>query len=189
MESNPRKPWIKRFQHKLSKSFKSESQSRDQVGSLAVADPPDRLSNAPPRILQGPSQVGGLSVSVAHDPVEGTQSEVGHHESAIDSPSNGQRASTIATEASPTPDLNQRATAAITDTESSFSTTHSASQTARIAARGVLRVLSNVADGIPIPGVKGIFDTMTNIIDIVEVSEPDYPLIEYIDRKSPGHRN
>lgn len=36
--------------------------------------------------------------------------------------------------------------------------------------KGALGVLSSAAEGIPVPGVKGIFDTVSKVIGIVEVS-------------------
>lgn len=171
MEPNPRTPWHKRLRRKLSKTFKFGSKRRDQSpeqsASSAIVGPPDRSSSAPPGIPQpqAPSQVEESSASVVHVLAQATESVVGDRESTTNASFDGAA------------------------TEPRLSTNHSASQTARVAARGVLRVLSNAADGIPVPGVKGIFDTITGMIDIVEVGGPDYHSREYIDQKPLGHRS
>jgi hypothetical protein len=49
----------------------------------------------------------------------------------------------------------------------------SAGQITKFAIRRLLAGLSGAAEGVPIPGVKVIFDTMISVLDIVEVSKLD----------------
>lgn len=45
----------------------------------------------------------------------------------------------------------------------------SAAQTTKVLVKGTLGLLSNAADGIPIPGIKGIFETIIKVIGVIEV--------------------
>ncbi|KAF9459973.1 hypothetical protein BDZ94DRAFT_1198701, partial [Collybia nuda] len=55
--------------------------------------------------------------------------------------------------------------------EAGSSSRASAAQTAKILVKGTLGLLSSAAGGIPIPGVKGIFDTMIKVISIIETTK------------------
>lgn len=55
----------------------------------------------------------------------------------------------------------------------------SAAQT-KVLVKGALGLLSSAADGIPIPGVKGIFATIIKVIGVIEVSAVQFRAYVYL---------
>lgn len=178
MNTKPRESRRKRVLNKLSRPFKSLIRSRSQSveraatgqaqGSGSVVGLPDCPSSTPPELPKESGQIGEalvltLSVpelsairppSVAIDPTTDLSSE----------PSTSQATPSAATE--PSSAVSAPLTPAFSH---GLVEPSSAAQTVKVVVKGALGILSSAADGIPIPGVKAIFDTIIKVIGIIEV--------------------
>jgi hypothetical protein len=54
---------------------------------------------------------------------------------------------------------------------SSPSTSSTAMQNTKFAGKFILGLLSSATEGVPVPGVKGIFDTISKVIGVIEASD------------------
>jgi hypothetical protein len=166
MESKPHKFSLNRIIRKIGQPFKPESQGQSQErattghaqpqDSLGV-DHPNRPSSVPPKFSQESSQ----PVDTSSSTIAVTQSLVALRASVIDllsgAPSTGQAPPTV-NSIGPTEVLKPLSPKP-----------SPAMQTAKFIGKGLLGLLSSAADGVPVPGVKGIFDTIINVVKIIEV--------------------
>lgn len=154
MADEPRKSWSKRFVREFSKRVEplKRGSKQSQVG------PFDRPSSAPPNIPEGSGQQLGASVvlQTAQSPLISEGSTFHHSGESLAGMGN----TTTST----------GATLAPNSTRGPIGSS-SAAQTTKFVFKGALGLLSSAADGIPIPGVKGIFETIIKVIGVVEVSD------------------
>lgn len=178
MDNKPRESRRKRVLKKLSRPFKSLIRSRGQSversaigqaqeGSASLVDLPDRRSSPPPGLPKETGQIGEalvltLSVPalsairpplVATDPITDLSVE----------PLTSQTTPLAVTEPS------SAASAPLSLTSRGLAEPSSAARVTKVIVKGALGILSSAADGIPIPGVKAIFDTIIKVIGVIEV--------------------
>jgi hypothetical protein len=174
MESEPRKSLRKQMLQTISKPFKFGSKSRDPLSALPqktlVAD------HASPRISQELSQQVEASMPIISDPDPSVLSSVGRCDPATGSSSGEAALTTPPSAVSPAPALNPASGTTGTASVPSFASQTSASQITKFAVKGALGFLSSAAEGIPVPGVKGIFDSVIKVIGLIEVSMPNFLL-------------
>lgn len=142
-----------RFLHKVSKGVEHVKRGLGPKDS-----PVDRPSSAPPNISQGSSQHLGVA------PLGLSSHSFGPGDPAIrlsGEPSAG--ANTVRGE--PPATLDVTAPSSAPEVKEHASNT----QILTFVGKGLVGLLSNAAEGIPIPGVKGIFDTITQVIGAIEV--------------------
>lgn len=153
MDNEPRGP-LKRGLHKLSKRFKDVAHGRYRF------DPTDRSSSTPPNALQE-----SIPQSGAPAPVQSTQTLPMTGEPIIHQ--SGKSTESVAESGAPTTVSTQAPTVA------SHGPTKPSllAQNINIAAKGTLWALSTAAEGLPIPGAKGIFDAILKVLEVVEVSD------------------
>jgi hypothetical protein len=180
MEPKSRKSLGKQMLRQISKHFKTRDRSQEQPqGSDSFVANLDRPSSAPRIPLELLEQaVPALSI----------QPLVEHHDSATDIPPTGQAASMTAPSAIPTISALTSPSTTGAAAVSSPSAQLSAWQITKFFVRAALGGLSNAAEGIPIPGVKGIFNMIIDVIDLVEVSQLTCLSIKHVDETSPGNR-
>lgn len=154
----------KRMLHNFSKAFKFRNRTRKRLAA------PDYL-NCPttelPPIPQDPSQQIEALVSISSVPAQSVQALVGHRGPTTDSSPKGRVASTTVPSVIPGRILTPRTSEAATVL--SPTAQPSADQVTKFTIRRLLAGLSSAADGVPIPGVKVIFDTIISVLDIIEV--------------------
>lgn len=178
MDTKPREPMRKRVLHKFSKPFKSLTRSRGQSversatgqaqGSGSLVDLPDRPSSTPPDIPQESGQIGEALVSTLLVPA---LSAIRPPSKAIDPTTDlsGESHASQATHLAVT-GVPSTASALVTPASAhGLADPSSAAQTTKVVVKGALGLLSSAADGIPIPGVKAIFEAIIKVIGIIEV--------------------
>jgi hypothetical protein len=184
MDNKPRKPF-KHILSKISKQFKSKSREQSQLEERPIAgqprdflgvDQPDRASSAPPDIPQEStdqvhtwmSTISVLNRS-AQSPILGVSamgslSDVLPSEQMVSTAQIGERSAASVT---PAP-MSTVGTTGVAMPSPSMPPP--GMQTTTFTGEGLLGLLSSAAEGVLVPGVKGIFDAISNIIKITEVS-------------------
>jgi hypothetical protein len=171
------KPFGKRMLSKLTKPFKSKSHKQrpiaGQHGDSLGVDQPDRSVSAPPDIPQDSAEQVHISMPTISVVAQSTESLIlDPINSPSDAPPSGQTFSTaqigedLAATVTPAPILTVRTTevAMLPSLKPS-----PAMQTAKFVGKGLLGLLSSATEGVPVPGVKGIFDTILKVINVIEV--------------------
>lgn len=161
--------------HTLSKPFKYLSKSQGQ-SQESLVDPPDRPVSVLPNVPREPdrqerAEVLGLS------PRAGSTQTIAVPEGISGEPPTGEAApagtgsTAVLLTAVPTASYGSR-------TQSS-----TAAQITKNVVKGALGLLSSAAEGIPIPGIKGIFDTISKVVGAIEVSG----IIQCLAKINPYH--
>jgi hypothetical protein len=184
MDANPRKSLPKRMFSKITKPFKSKSraQSRErpvtgQPQDTLGIDQPDRAASAPPDIPQASTEQIDAPVLSSSALAPSTRSLM-LGDSAIDplsdAPLSGQTVSTAqigepsVTSVAPAPISTIGTTAIPSSLKPSL-----LKQTTKFVGKGLLGLLSSAADGVPVPGVKGICDAIIKFVNVIEVGRPN----------------
>lgn len=167
------------YKHILRAIWKPIERRRQSQASLI--SPQDRPSSASPNVPEGPGQQAGTP-----PPVEDVCSSIAPGGSAIalsGDPSTGQTSHATPSRASSVGSMTPAATPSrslreptpsvpivnvVEPPQVSATKASSTGQITKNIGKGVLVLLSSATDGIPIP-VKGIFDTIRNVIERIEV--------------------
>jgi hypothetical protein len=187
MDAKPRKSVVQRTLTKLTKPFKSKSREQSQERPIAGQprdslgiDQRDRGASAPPDIPQestGRVRISTPTISVLARSTQSLILGVPAIDHLSDASPGGQTVSTA--------QINEQSVASFTPAPISLAigTTETAMlsslkpspaiQTSKFIGKGLLGLLSSAAEGIPFPGVKGIFDTVIKIINVIEVGHPN----------------
>lgn len=147
MSNKPDESWRKRFAHKISKRVERLKQRSERPHDHPI----DRSSSAPPDLYEGQ----GSSQHLRASPLVQSQSLLvpdDHSPNFSREPSGSMANTPPIVSATTTPEP-----------------TVSNAQISSFVGKGTLKLLSNAAEGIPIPGVKGIFDTILKVIGAIEV--------------------
>jgi hypothetical protein len=180
MDANPRKSLPKRIFSKITKPFKSKSRAQSREPPI-TGQPQDTLGiNQPGRAASAPPDIPQASTEQIHAPVLSSSVLAPSTRSLMlgnsaidplsDAPLSGQTVPTAqigkpsATSVTPAPISTIGTTATPTSLKPSL-----LMQTTKFVGKGLLGLLSSAADGVPVPGVKGIFDTIINFVNIIEV--------------------
>jgi hypothetical protein len=187
MEATPRKSLPKRMLSKITKPFKSKRHGQSQERPIARQPQDtlgvnqfDRAAPAPPNIPQESTERIRASVSPSSVLAPSTQSLI-LGVSAIDplpdaQPTSDQTVSTAQIGDQSVVSVTPAPISTVITTETAMLSSLKPSpaiQTAKFVGKGLLGLLSSAAEGIPFPGVKGIFDTIIKVINVIEVGHPN----------------
>jgi hypothetical protein len=187
MESMPPKSWGKCTFTKITKPFQSKHHRQSQEHSIAGqpqdtlgVDQPDCGMSVPPDILQESTEQVHRSVltsSVLAPTAQPLILGISVIDPLPDVPPTSKQtvltaqiANQSAVSVTPAP----ISSVGITEVWMLSSSKPSpAMQTPKIVGKGILGLLSSAAEGIPVPGLKGIFDTIIKVINVIEVGCPN----------------
>jgi hypothetical protein len=202
MDTKPRKSFRKQMLHTIAKPFKSKSRGQSQErpipgqhqDTLGV-NQPDRAASAPPDISQELTEQVHVVAMTSADLSQSAQS-LTLGDSTIDPLLNTTPSvQTATTVQSSEPSVASVTPAPISNVGKmkvsmpSSSKPSAAMQTAKFVGKSLLGLLSSAAEGIPVPGVKGIFDTILKVVNIVEVSYYEWLLTNTcLSHSSRRHR-